>query len=92
MITGRLDSSEEITDMYEIGTQTKNVVYKDDPAAGFDMLAAAGFSCADFSLNEFLLNTELIREIRTIFFQSLSMSLKNSLNHIRKVQQRPASG
>lgn len=76
MITGRLDSSEEITDMYEIGTQTKNVVYKDDPAAGFDMLAAAGFSCADFSLNEFLLNTELYKGNKNDFFSKSIDELK----------------
>lgn len=45
--------------MLAIGTQTKNVVYDENPAAGFHMLKQAGFSCADFSLNGYLSNTEL---------------------------------
>ena len=46
-------------DMVQIGVQTKNVVMDERPKEGFAMLSAAGFSCADFSLNGYLLNTDL---------------------------------
>lgn len=52
----------------QIGVQTKNVVYDSDPGAGFEMLKRAGFSCADFSLNEYLLNSLLYRFERNSFF------------------------
>lgn len=45
--------------MLEIGVQSKNVVFDDDPLTGFSMLRDAGFTCCDFSLNEYLLNTDL---------------------------------
>ena len=51
-----------------IGVQTKNVIYDSDPARGFEMLRDAGFSCADFSLNSYLLNTSLYRFERNDFF------------------------
>lgn len=57
--------------MVSIGVQTKNVVYDSDPAAGFRLLRDAGFSCADFSLNSYLLNTSLYRfELNGFFDQS----------------------
>lgn len=45
--------------MLEIGVQTKNVVTDENPRDGFEMLREAGFSCADFSLNDYLANTVL---------------------------------
>lgn len=57
--------------MVSIGVQTKNVVFDSDPAAGFQMLRDAGFSCADFSLNSYLLNTSLYRfELNDFFDRS----------------------
>ena len=52
----------------EIGVQTKNVVYDENPAKGFEQLKEAGFSCADFSLNSYLLNTSLYRQEKNEFF------------------------
>ncbi len=52
----------------QIGVQTKNVIYDADPAKGFAALRDAGFSCADFSLNAYLLNTSLYRFERNDFF------------------------
>ena len=57
--------------MVSIGVQTKNVVFDSDPAAGFQMLRDAGFTCADFSLNSYLLNTSLYRfELNDFFDRS----------------------
>lgn len=52
----------------QIGVQTKNVIYDSDPGEGFERLRSAGFSCADFSLNSYLLNSELYRFERNTFF------------------------
>lgn len=54
--------------MIGIGVQTKNVVNDDCPEEGFAMLARAGFSCADFSLNGYLLNTSLYQSSLNGFF------------------------
>lgn len=43
--------------MLDIGVQTQNVVSDENPGEGFSLLASAGFSCADFSLNAYLKNT-----------------------------------
>lgn len=45
--------------MLDIGVQTKNVVYDDNPAEGFKRLADAGFNCCDFSLNAYLYNKDI---------------------------------
>lgn len=59
--------------MLSIGVQTKNVVDDIDPEEGFARLRQVGFSCADFSLNGYLLNTDLYQEKRNKFFdQSVS--------------------
>lgn len=58
--------------MLPIGVQTKNVVYDADPKAGFEELKKAGFSCADFSLNSYLLNTSLYKlELNDFFSRSV---------------------
>lgn len=54
--------------MLRIGVQTKNVVNDKYPEEGFAMLKRAGFSCADFSLNGYLLNTSLYQSKRNTFF------------------------
>lgn len=55
--------------MLEIGTQTQNVVYDDCPAEGFDRLKAAGFDCVDFSLNTYLINTQIYKLVINDFFR-----------------------
>lgn len=45
--------------MLQIGVQTKYVVEDGNPQEGFSMLKKAGFSCADFSLNGYLLNQDI---------------------------------
>ena len=45
--------------MLELGVQTKEIVRDEDPEQGFRLLRSAGFSCADFSLNAYLLNLDI---------------------------------
>lgn len=54
--------------MLEIGVQSHNVVSDDNPEIGFRMLADAGFSCCDFSLNMYLKNTDLYQHRVNSFF------------------------
>lgn len=59
--------------MLKIGVQTKNVVYDENPYEGFLILRKAGFSCADFSLNGYLLNSNIYQsELDDFFNKSLS--------------------
>lgn len=54
--------------MLGIGTQTKNVINDNHPEEGFALLKRTGFSCADFSLNSYLLNTSLYQSGLNAFF------------------------
>lgn len=59
--------------MLQIGVQTKNIVNDKCPQEGFQMLKRTGFSCADFSLNGYLLNTDLYRSnVNKFFDQSVA--------------------
>lgn len=62
--------------MVQIGVQTKNVVTDEMPGDGFAMLKEAGFSCADFSLNGYLLNTDLYAERNNGFFDKSRQELE----------------
>lgn len=46
----------------QVGVQSRNIVYDDNPAEGFAMMKRAGFECCDFSLNNYLKNTDLYEE------------------------------
>lgn len=89
--------------MVSIGVQTKNVVYDaelkpgvqytaDDvtenmTASGYQMMKRAGFSCADFSLNAYLLNTSLYKfELNRFFDQSV-----NELEDFFRIHKEGAS-
>lgn len=54
--------------MLKIGVQSKNIVNDLHPDQGFAMMRQAGFSCADFSLNEYLPNTLLYQSGKNRFF------------------------
>jgi sugar phosphate isomerase/epimerase len=54
--------------MLKIGVQTRNVVGDDNPLEGFRLLKRLGFSCADFSLNYYLKNTDLYNSEINQFF------------------------
>lgn len=59
--------------MLQIGVQTKNIVNDTNPEEGFRMLAHAGFSCVDFSLNAYLKNTDIYNaDINRFFDASMS--------------------
>lgn len=58
--------------MIRLGVQTNNIIQDEQPQEGFAILKHAGFSCADFSLNTYLKNTDLYRsEINHFFSQSI---------------------
>ena len=63
-------------DMLEIGVQSKDAVLDENPAAGFRMLKEAGFTCCDFSLNEYLLNTDLYNHNLNSFFKKSDSELE----------------
>lgn len=54
--------------MVELGVQTKNVVDDLTPGEGFVKLSGAGFSCADFSLNAYLPNSNIYQARLNLFF------------------------
>lgn len=54
--------------MLETSIQTRHIVYDDNPLEGFEMIKRAGFSCVDFSLNDYLKNSDIYKnEINTFF-------------------------
>lgn len=62
--------------MLRIGVQTKNVVYDENPQ-GFELLKRSGFSCADFSLNGYLLNTDIYSANMNRFFDASVSDLEH---------------
>ena len=62
--------------MLEIGVQTHNIVTDENPEAGFRMMKAAGFDCADFSLNMYLKNTDVYQDRLNGFFDQSIDELK----------------
>lgn len=54
--------------MLLIGVQTRNIVDDKCPEKGFKALKNAGFSCADFSLNGYLKNSDLYNFQKNSFF------------------------
>ena len=54
--------------MLKIGAQTRNIVSDECPEDGFTLLKQTGFSCADFSLNEYLKNKDIYQSSRNHFF------------------------
>lgn len=60
----------------DIGVQTQNVVKDNCPEEGFSLLSQAGFTCADFSLNGYLLNTSLYQSELNSFFDKTVRELE----------------
>ena len=56
--------------MLELGVQTKEIVRDEDPEQGFRLQRDAGFSCADFSLNAYLLNLDIYDAHLNAFFDA----------------------
>ncbi len=63
--------------MLEIGVQTRNIIDDTCPQSGFEELSRAGFSCADFSLNTYLVKKELYRGTNGGFFDRPLDELKD---------------
>lgn len=59
-----------------VGVQSKNIVNDKHPAEGFEMMRRAGFTCCDFSLNDYLVITELYQYNRNEFFDRPIHDLK----------------
>ncbi|MCM1217941.1 MAG: sugar phosphate isomerase/epimerase [Lachnospiraceae bacterium] len=62
--------------MLQLGVQTENAVNDEHPEEGFAMLARAGFSCADFSLNGYLKNTDIYHSQLNRFFDRTVQELE----------------
>lgn len=62
--------------MNKIGVQTKNIITDECPADGFKLLKKTGFSCVDFSLNGYLLNTDLYQKRKNAFFDQTDGELE----------------
>jgi sugar phosphate isomerase/epimerase len=62
--------------MLKIGVQTKNVVEDDNPLEGFKLLKRLGFSCVDFSLNNYLKNIDLYNSEINQFFDKTDSELE----------------
>ncbi len=52
----------------ELSVQTKELIQDENPVAGFAEMTRAGFTCADFSLNQYLLNLDIYKERLNPFF------------------------
>ena len=62
--------------MLQIGVQTKNIVDDNDPVTGFGIMKKVGFSCGDFSLNQYLSNTMLYEQEPNHFFDQSIQELE----------------
>lgn len=62
--------------MLKIGVQTKTAINHENPAEGFEKIKKAGFSCVDFSLNEYLLNKTLYAKKLNTFFDKTEEELQ----------------
>ena len=62
--------------MLKLGVQTKNIVEDAQPEEGFRLMKRAGFSCADFSLNGYLMNTDIYRMQMNSFFDQSQDALE----------------
>lgn len=54
--------------MLQIGVQSQNVIEDDNPQKGFELLKRQGFDSVDFSLNEYLVNSDIYQSNINNFF------------------------
>ena len=59
-----------------VGVQSSNIIHDEHPFEGFEMLGRAGFTCCDFSLNNYLPGAELYAHRRNDFFDRPLPALK----------------
>lgn len=62
--------------MIQLGVQTKNIIEDEHPETGFEMIREAGFTCADFSLNSYLKNSDIYQSNLNQFFDQPIRSLE----------------
>jgi len=62
--------------MLDVGVQTNNVINDEYPLEGFELLRRSGFTCCDFSLNAYLLNSSLYKYETNDFFDKLEKELE----------------
>lgn len=73
--------------MLETGVQTQNAVGDENPQEGFQILKEAGFSCCDFSLNSYILNTDLYRFRINKFFDRTQRELEDFFTPHRRAAE-----
>lgn len=62
--------------MIKIGVQTKNIINDENPLEGFELMKRVGFTCCDFSLNSYLLNSSLYNYETNDFFDKSEAELE----------------
>ena len=58
-----------------IATQSKNIITDECPMLGFKLMKRTGFTCCDFSLNDYLRNDMLYKKKKSDFFDQSSQQL-----------------
>lgn len=72
----------------ELSVQTKELIQDENPVAGFAEMARAGFTCADFSLNQYLLNLDIYKERLNPFFNQTVEELEAFFEPQRTAAER----
>lgn len=70
--------------MLKIGVQTKNAIDDKEPQKGYELLKQSGFDCVDFSLNSYLLNTDLYKSKLNKFFDKSDNELEKYFSSHKK--------
>ncbi len=60
----------------QIGVQSRNIIFDENPLEGFLLMKKAGFDCCDFSLNSYLTNKDIYEESLNRFFSKSVEELK----------------
>ena len=74
--------------MLALGVQTQNAVSDGNPEDGFARIRRAGFSCVDFSLHGYLLNTDIYKMRINTFFNRTRDELKHFFMPHKKAAER----
>ena len=72
----------------ELSVQTKELIQDENPVTGFAEMARAGSTCADFSLNQYLLNLDIYKERLNPFFNQTVEELEAFFEPQRAAAER----